>query len=81
MLVSNPMKFHPNILNSLQVTEHTRPKGKFCYFLFQRVITRKKCNPELQFLCSAHCLMLVHIPMKFHHGVFNGFQETEQTRF
>ena len=29
--------------------------------------SRKKNLPELKFLCSAHCPMLVNNPMKFHH--------------
>ena len=30
---------------------------------------------------SAHRLMLVNICMKFHEGILNGFQVTEQTEF
>ena len=82
MLVSNPMKFHPNILNSFQVTERTKLNGNFCYFPFKGPLTREICNLELRFLCSAHPHMLVdiHVPIKFHHGIFNGFQDTEWTR-
>ena len=32
MLVSNPMKFHHDILNGFRVTERTRLECKFCYF-------------------------------------------------
>ena len=74
MLVSNPMKFHHDILNGFQVTERTqhhdilndfqvteqtRLECKFCFFPFQRAITQKICNPELRFLCSARRLMLL----------------------
>ena len=81
MLVNNPMKFHHDILNDFRVTERTRLECKFCFFPFQRAITRKICNPELRFLCSAHRLMLVNIPVKFHRDILNGFRVTERTRF
>ena len=35
--------------------------------------SRKKNLPELKFLCSAHCPMLVNNPMKFHHDILNAF--------
>ena len=81
MLVNNPMKFHYDILNDFRVTERTRLKCKFCFFPFQRDITRKICNPELRFLCSARRLMLVNIPVKFHRDISNDFRVTERTRF
>ena len=36
---------------------------------------------ELQFLHSAHCLMLIDICMKFREDSLRGFQVTERTRF
>ena len=81
MLVNNPMKFHHDILNDFRVTERTRLECKFCFFPFQRAITRKICNPELRFLCSARRPMLVNIPVKFHRDILNGFRVTERTRF
>ena len=79
MLVNNPMKFHHDILNDFRVTERTQLECKFCFFPFQRAITQKICNPELRFLCSARCLMLVNIPVKFHRDILNGFRVTERT--
>ena len=36
--------------------------------------SRKKNLPELKFLCSAHCPMLVNNnPMKFLHDILNAF--------
>ena len=35
---------------------------------------------ELWFLCSAHCLMLIDIYMKFHEDSLKGFQIKEWTR-
>ena len=81
MLVNTPTKFHHDILNDFRVTERTRLECKFCFFPFQRAITRKICNPELRFLCSARRLMLVNIPVKFHRDILNGFRVTERTRF
>ena len=75
------MKLHQEILNGFQVTERTRLECKFCYFPFQRAITPKICNPELWFLCSARCLMLINNPVKFHKDTLNGSQFTEQTPF
>ena len=80
MLVNIPMKFHQDNLNGFQVTERTRLECKFCYFLFQRAITPKICNPKLWFLCSARRLMLVTDHVKFQ-VTLNGLQVTERKRF
>ena len=68
-------------LNVFCVTERTRPYHKIYYFQFQRAITPKIRNPELRFLCSAHCLMFLYICVKFHENISNGFRVTERTRF
>ena len=81
MLVNNPVKFHHDILHDFRVTERTRLECKFCFFPFQRAITRKICNPELRFLCSARRLMLVNIPVKFRRDILHRFRVTEWTRF
>ena len=75
MLVSNLMKFHHYILNSFQLTRSRADKTKRQILLFpiSKGYNSKICYPELRFLCSAHRLMLVDIPMKFHNGIFNGF--------
>ena len=44
-------------------------------------ITPKECNPELQFLHSACCLILINICVKFHENISNGYRVMEQTRF
>ena len=36
---------------------------------------------ELWFLCSARCLMLTDIDMKFREDSLNGFEVIERTRF
>ena len=45
----------------------------------QRAITPKVCNPELRFLCSAFCLKVLSICVKFHENISNGFEVTERT--
>ena len=71
MLVSNPMKFHYEILNGFRVTERTRLECKFCCFP-SKGNNSKIYNPELRFLCSACRLMLVNNPMRFHQDILNG---------
>ena len=46
----------------------------------QRAMTPKVDKPELQFLCSARCLMKFYICLRFHENISNGFQLTERTR-
>ena len=81
MLVNICMKFHEGILNGFWVTERTWPYRKIYYFQFQRAVTPKIRNPELRFLRSARCVMLLYICVKFHENISNGFGVTEQTRF
>ena len=59
MLVNIYMKFHEGTLTGFWVTERTRPYRKIYYFQFQRAITPKIRNPELQFLRSALRLMFL----------------------
>ena len=53
MLVNICMKFHEDILNAFSVMEWTGSNPNFKYLQFQRDITPKIGNPELQFLHSA----------------------------
>ena len=49
------MKFHENMSSGLKVMEQTQE------LLTQGAITPKVGKPELQFMCSAHCLMVFNI--------------------
>ena len=49
-------------------------------FNVQRAITPKVCNPELWLPCSACCLIVLNICVKFHENILNGFEVTERTR-
>ena len=48
-------------------------------FNVQRTITPKVGKPELQFVCSACCLMVLYICVKFHENITNGFSVMEWT--
>ena len=70
------MKFHDNILKGFQVIERTR--NDHCQIL--KGNNYKMYRQKLQFLCSAICLMMLYISMKFHDNILNGFQIIERTR-
>ena len=57
------MKFRENTTNCIRVMEQTRVHGReeMDMFNVQRVIAPKAGKPELRFMCSAHCLMVLHI--------------------
>ena len=46
----------------------------------QRAITQKVGKAELQFMCSALCLMVLNICVKFHENMSSGFKVMERTR-
>ena len=49
-------------------------------FTVQMAITPKVGQPELPFLYSEPCLMLLYIYVKFHQNIWNSFQLTERTQ-
>ena len=48
-------------------------------FNVQRAITPKVGKPELQFMCSAHCLIVLYICVKFCEKILDGIRVMEQT--
>ena len=46
----------------------------------QRAITPKVGNPELRFWCSAHCLFMFNVCVKFHVNMSSCFKVMERTR-
>ena len=44
----------------------------------QRIIILKVSNPELQFMCSALCLIVLYICVKFSENVTNGIRVMER---
>ena len=69
------MKFHENILNGFQVIEWTQ--NDHCQI--SKGITTKLYRKELQYLCSACCLIMLCISMKFHENILKGFQTIQRT--
>ena len=56
-------------LEQFQLKEQTR--------VHRNSTTPKVDQPELRFLCSACCLIVLYICEKFHNNISNGFQLTE----
>ena len=52
---------------------------KMDIFNVQRAISPKVSKPELQFKCSACCLTVLYICVKFPENISNGFELTEWT--
>ena len=46
----------------------------------QRAITPKVGKPELWFMCSARCLMVFNVCVKFHENMSSDFKLMERTR-
>ena len=51
----------------------------FTTYTVQRAITAKVGKPQLWFLFSACCLMVLNISVKFCENISNGFQVTDRT--
>ena len=47
-------------------------------FNVQRAITPKVGKPELRFMCSAHCLIMLFICVKFPDTISDGIRVMEQ---
>ena len=53
-------------------------KCQMTMFNVQEGITPKVGKPELQFMCSAHPLMVLYICVKFHENITNGIMERKR---
>ena len=49
-------------------------------FNVQRAITPNVGKPELQFMCAACCLIVIHICVKFHENISDSIWVMERTR-
>ena len=49
-------------------------------FNVERAITPQVDKPELRFMCSAYCFIVLYICVKFHQNILNSFQLTELTQ-
>ena len=70
MWVYNPTRYHPNILNSFEVIEHTQKFVK----KMQREITRKLSKLELCHLCAACLIIWIYISIKVHPNTLNSLE-------
>ena len=70
MMLYVSMKFHENILKGFQVIEWTR--NDQCQI--SKGNNYKLYRQALRILCSASCLMMLYICMKFHENILKGFQ-------
>ena len=71
-------KFHNNIWDGFQLTEWTREHDRNGYV--QMAITPKVGKPEVRFMCSAHCLVVLYIYVKFHGNILDSIRVMERTR-
>ena len=69
------VKFHLNISSGFKVMEGTQKIVNT-----QRAITQKVEKPELWFKCSARCLMVFNVCVKFHENMSSGFKVMERTQ-
>ena len=76
MMLYISTKFHENILNGIQVIERTQN----CHCQISKGNNFKMYRQELQFLWSAHHLIILYMSMKFHENILNGFQVIEGTQ-
>ena len=69
------VKLHENVSSGFKVMERTRKIVNT-----QRAITPKVGKPELQFMFSAHRLMVFNVCVKFHENMSSPFKVMERTR-
>ena len=70
-------KYYKSILDDIKVIE----SNKIFIKIFQRCKISQRLLVALQFLFSAHCLILVYFCTQFHENIFDGFQVVEWTQF
>ena len=69
------VKFHENMSSGFKVMERTQN-----LLTLKRAITPKAGKPELRFMCSACCLMVFNVCMKFHEDMSSSFKIMERTQ-
>ena len=60
--------------------ERTRVHGKNGYVQYSKGNSSQSRQPELWFMCSAHCFMMLHIGVKFRENILNGIKVMERTQ-
>ena len=71
------VKFCENITNGIRVMEQTRVHGRICYVQCSKGYNSKRRKAELRFMCSACCLMVLYICVKFRENISNSIRVTE----
>ena len=79
MMLYISMTFHENILNGFRVLKRTQ-NNPLSNFKGEKLKNYNVYRQELEFLCSAHCLMMLYISIKSHENILKGFQVMERTR-
>ena len=74
------VKFRENITNGIELWSKHDYMVEMAMFNVQRVITPSVGKPELQFVCSAHHLIVIDIGVKFRENISKGFRVMERTR-
>ena len=68
------VKFHENMSSGLKIMECTRK-----LLTHKRAKTPKVGKSELWFMCSACCLMVFNVCVKFHENMSSSFKVMERT--
>ena len=74
------VKFPENISNGFQLTKRTRVHGRNGYVQCSKGNTSKSRKLELRFMCSALCLKVVYICVKFGENIADGIRVMKRTR-
>ena len=70
------MKISQRVFNLQSIHKY---KVEMTMFTIQRAIIPKVGKPELQFMCSACCLIVHYICVKFQENITNGIRVMERT--
>ena len=74
------VKFHENFSNGFLLTEWTLVHGRNGYIPCSKGNNSRTRNPTLWFICSACCLIVLYICVKFSENISNDIRVTEQTQ-
>ena len=72
-------RFLENILNGFQLIERTGVHGGNDYVQCSEGNNSNSRQKKLPFICSAHCLMMFYICVKFRENITNGIRVMERT--
>ena len=73
------VKFCKNITKGIRVWSGHEYMVEMAMFNVQTIIALEAGQPELRFMYSAHCLMVLYIGVKFSENISNNIRVMEQT--